>query len=83
MGLINIIKPLSTFIYPGMSINLNNIKRKFWESQESKPGQLGENQECYICAMLPHLQKKTFEYKKEWLTTKRKVAHLVTGQHFS
>ena len=50
---IYIFKPLSTFLQPVTSIYLSNIIIKFLECQELDPGLLGENQDCYLCALKP------------------------------
>ena len=50
MGLINIYKPLSTFLLPALPINLSNIEINFWECRELNLGPLGEKQECFLCA---------------------------------
>ena len=52
MGLIDILKPLST-VLSMPSINLSNIKRKFLENLEPNLGLLGEKQVCYLCSILP------------------------------
>ena len=53
MGLINIFKPLSTFLLLALSINLSRIEINFQEWGESKLGSLGEKRGCYLCAMQP------------------------------
>ena len=51
MGLINIIKSLSTFLLPALPVNLSNIERNFWERREWNLEQLGEKRQYYLCAM--------------------------------
>ena len=46
MGLINIIKLLSTFLEPVPSINLSNIAINFGKCPELNPGPLGEKEEA-------------------------------------
>ena len=48
----DIIKHLSTFLYPELSIELGNIMVNFREHLETNPGLLGEKQERFLCAML-------------------------------
>ena len=53
MGSINDLKPLSIFLKPPLSVNLDNMEIKFRECREFNLGPLGENQEFYLCAKKP------------------------------
>ena len=53
MGLINIIKPLSTALSSAIDKSKQHEKKNSWERQQSNLGPLGEKQECYLCAMQP------------------------------
>ena len=50
ISLMDIIKPLSTFLYPELSIELGNIIVNFWEHLETNPGLLRKKQERFLCA---------------------------------
>ena len=51
MGLVNIFKPLSTFLLPPLLINLSKIEINYRVCRESNRGLLGEKQECYLGAI--------------------------------
>ena len=53
MGLIDIINPLSTVLSSAINKSPEDQEKHYWESQELNPGQLGEKQVCYHCAMQP------------------------------
>ena len=50
---IDIIKPLSTALSSAFNKSQKNQEKNSWERRESNPGLLGEEQECYLCAMQP------------------------------
>ena len=49
MGLMDIIKPLSTVQSSGVQRSQQNEEKR--EHRESNPGLLSEKQECHFCAM--------------------------------
>ena len=50
MGLINIIKPLSTVLSNAINKYRQDQDKNYWERQELNPGfVLGEKQVCYHC----------------------------------
>ena len=51
MGLIDIIKPLSTVLSGAVNKSQQHQEKKSWEHRESNRGQLGKKQVCYLCAM--------------------------------
>ena len=53
MGLIDIIKPLSTVQSSAINKSQQHQEKNSWECQELNPGLLGEKQICYIRAMQP------------------------------
>ena len=59
MGLIGIIKPLSTVLKHVVNKSEKHHEKNYWECQESNEGLLGEREECYLCA-LQHPTLKAF-----------------------
>ena len=63
MGLIDIVKPLSTVLSSAVNNSQQHQEKNSWECQESNPGPLDEKQVCYLCAMQPpRLQKVKVMY---------------------
>ena len=53
MGLIGIIKPLSTVLSSAINKSKQHLEKNYWECRESNLGLLDEKQVCYLCAMQP------------------------------
>ena len=55
MGLIDIIKHLSTVLSSDINKSQQHQNIKSWECRESNPGLLDEKQACYLCSSPPKL----------------------------
>ena len=53
MGLIDVIKLLSTVLSSANNKSQQHQDKNSWECRESNPGLLGEKQVCYLCDMKP------------------------------
>ena len=60
MGSIDISKPLSTALSSAVHKSQQHQEKNSWECWVSNAGLMGEKQECYLCAMQPPLQFRSF-----------------------
>ena len=67
MGLIDIIKPMSTVLSSVVNKSPQDQEKNSNEHQESNPGQQGEKQVCCLCAMQSTLEWPTLPSSNQCL----------------